>query len=140
MTCVVLGRASEIFDILGPNGAGKPTTAECIIGLRVPDTGTMRVMGLDPQNKRYALHAIEGHNSRQALCLGSSVLARSWTSTTPSTATPPTRTRSWRPLDLGEKRRAFYRSLSGGQEQRVSVALALIGNPKVAVVDEYGGR
>src|ERR1700684_2204634 len=39
----------EIFGILGPNGAGKPTTVECAIGLRSPDSGTVRLMGIDPQ-------------------------------------------------------------------------------------------
>jgi ABC-type multidrug transport system ATPase subunit len=38
----------EIFGILGPNGAGKTTTAECAIGLRSPDSGTIRLLGLDP--------------------------------------------------------------------------------------------
>ena len=40
--------AGEIFGILGPNGAGKTTTVECIQGLRRPDKGAIRVLGLDP--------------------------------------------------------------------------------------------
>src|SRR5712672_2820891 len=39
----------EIFGILGPNGAGKTTTVECIEGLRQPDSGTVKVFGLDPR-------------------------------------------------------------------------------------------
>ena len=46
----------EIFAILGPNGAGKTTTVECIAGLRTPDTGTIRVLGLDPIRDRAVLH------------------------------------------------------------------------------------
>jgi ABC-2 type transport system ATP-binding protein len=38
----------EIFGILGPNGAGKSTTVECIEGLRAPDRGQVKVLGLDP--------------------------------------------------------------------------------------------
>jgi len=45
----------EIFGILGPNGAGKTTTVECISGLRKPDSGTISVLGLDPQRDRAAL-------------------------------------------------------------------------------------
>ena len=45
----------EIFAILGPNGAGKTTTVEIIEGLRVPDGGTVSVMGLDPQRDRAQL-------------------------------------------------------------------------------------
>ena len=39
----------EIFGILGPNGAGKTTAIECAIGLREPDAGTIRLLGLDPR-------------------------------------------------------------------------------------------
>ena len=42
----------EVFGILGPNGAGKTTTVECMIGLRNPDVGLIRVMGLDPHRDR----------------------------------------------------------------------------------------
>ena len=41
----------EIFGILGPNGAGKTTTVECAIGLRSPDAGTIRLLGLDPKHR-----------------------------------------------------------------------------------------
>src|SRR4051812_43434974 len=47
----------EIFGILGPNGAGKTTTVESIAGLRTPDSGTIRVLGLDPQRDTAALRA-----------------------------------------------------------------------------------
>src|SRR5689334_8606111 len=48
-------RRGEIFGILGPNGAGKTTTVECLSGLRTPDTGRLRVLGLDPRRDRQAL-------------------------------------------------------------------------------------
>src|SRR5271170_6735958 len=50
----------EIFGILGPNGAGKTTTVERAIGLRSPDAGTIRLMGLDPQADRDKTHEIVG--------------------------------------------------------------------------------
>src|ERR1700744_5239306 len=50
----------EIFGILGPNGAGKTTTVECAIGLRKPDSGTVRLLGLDPQADREEIHQIVG--------------------------------------------------------------------------------
>src|SRR6202035_6038944 len=50
----------EIFGILGPNGAGKTTTVECAIGLRTPDSGRVRLMGLDPQADRDKVHEIVG--------------------------------------------------------------------------------
>ena len=50
----------EIFGILGPNGAGKTTTVECVIGLRTPDSGTIRVMRFDPHVDGAEVHAIVG--------------------------------------------------------------------------------
>jgi ABC transporter len=50
----------EIFGILGPNGAGKTTTIECVIGLRSPGSGSVRVMGLDPGEDSEQLHLIVG--------------------------------------------------------------------------------
>ena len=50
----------EIFGILGPNGAGKTTTVESIAGLRKPDGGTIRILGLDPQKDRDQLRTVVG--------------------------------------------------------------------------------
>src|SRR3954447_23392193 len=50
----------EIFGILGPNGAGKTTTVETIAGLRTPDAGTVRVLGLDPTRDRTRLRSLVG--------------------------------------------------------------------------------
>src|ERR1700710_2176460 len=53
-------RAGEIFGILGPNGAGKTTTVESIAGLRTPDSGTVRVLGLDPRRRRTEITQLVG--------------------------------------------------------------------------------
>ena len=50
----------EIFGILGPNGAGKTTAIECAIGLRRPDAGTIRLLGLDPHADQAKVHEIVG--------------------------------------------------------------------------------
>ena len=128
--------AGEIFGILGPNGAGKTTTVECVLGLRSPDAGSIRVLGLDPGQDREDLHQIVGAQLQESalpgkLRVGEILdLYRSFYS---------------EPADVGEfidtlglagKRKDYYRSLSGGQRQRLSIALALIGRPKIAVLDE----
>jgi ABC-2 type transport system ATP-binding protein len=59
-------REGEIFGILGPNGAGKTTTVECISGLRAPDSGTVRVLGLDPVADRDELHQSVGVQLQEA--------------------------------------------------------------------------
>ncbi|WP_020575014.1 ABC transporter ATP-binding protein [Actinopolymorpha alba] len=124
----------EIFGILGPNGAGKTTTVECIGGLRHPDGGKVRVLGLDPRQAEL--------RQRLGIQLQESEL--------------PERLKVWEALDLyssfyrspadwnhlidelglAEKRDTAYKKLSGGQKQRLSVALALVGNPEVAILDE----
>jgi ABC-2 type transport system ATP-binding protein len=50
----------EIFGILGPNGAGKTTTVECAIGLRTADSGSIRLLGLDPRTDRDEIHEVVG--------------------------------------------------------------------------------
>ena len=129
-------REGEIFGILGPNGAGKTTTVECVIGLRRPDAGDIRVMGLDPQADREELHVIVGAQLQASALPGQlkvSEILDLYHSFYPDAADLGEIMDS---LGLAEKRNAYYRSLSGGLKQRLSIALALIGDPKVAVLDE----
>jgi ABC-2 type transport system ATP-binding protein len=126
----------EIFGILGPNGAGKTTTVECVIGLRTPDSGTIRVMALDPHVDRAQVHAIVGAQLQSSalqprLRVGEILdLYRSFY------RDPADAGELLDALGLREKRSAFYKSLSGGQKQRLSLALALVGRPKIAILDE----
>jgi ABC-2 type transport system ATP-binding protein len=126
----------EIFGILGPNGAGKTTTVECAIGLRAPDAGTVRLLGLNPLTDRDEVHQITGVQL-QASALPAKLrvgeILDMYQSFYPRPADVDELVEA---LGLAAKRRASYRSLSGGQRQRLSVALALIGRPKIAVLDE----
>ncbi len=126
----------EIFGILGPNGAGKTTAIECAIGLRVPDSGTIRLLGLDPHADRAGIHEVVGVQL-QASALPAKLRV--------GEILDMYRSFYREPADVGEltevlglagKRHDYYRSLSGGQRQRLPVALALIGRPKIAVLDE----
>ena len=126
----------EIFGILGPNGAGKTTTVECAIGLRSPDSGTIRLMGLDPRTDRDRIREIVGVQLQESafpakLRVGEILEEFRSFYRQPADVSDLVET-----LGLADKRRAYYRSLSGGQRQRLSVALALIGGPKIAVLDE----
>jgi ABC-2 type transport system ATP-binding protein len=131
-------RAGEIFGILGPNGAGKTTTVECIIGLRRPDSGSVRVLGLNPQTDqdRDELHTVVGAQLQMSalpakLTVGENLdLYRSFYEH------PADVDDLVDALGLRDKVNAYYRDLSGGQKQRLAVAVALIGQPKVAVLDE----
>jgi ABC-2 type transport system ATP-binding protein len=126
----------EIFGILGPNGAGKTTTVECVAGLRVPDWGTVRVMGCDPQVDRRKLHAMVGVQL-QASALPSRLKVREILDLYQSFyRNPENIDRLIESVGLAEKQTDYYKSLSGGQKQRLSFALALVGRPKIAVLDE----
>jgi len=126
----------EIFGILGPNGAGKTTTVECAIGLRSPDAGTIRLLGLDPRADRDQVHQIVGVQLQESAFpakLRVGEILEMYRSFYPDPADVGELTEV---LGLAGKLKDYYRSLSGGQRQRLSVALALIGRPKIAVLDE----
>jgi ABC-2 type transport system ATP-binding protein len=126
----------EIFGILGPNGAGKTTTVECAIGLRTPDSGTVRLLGLDPQADRDEVHEIVGVQLQAAALPAKLRVGEILDEYRSFYREPADVSELVEVLGLAGKRKEYYRSLSGGQRQRLSVALALIGRPKIAVLDE----
>lgn len=129
-------QAQEIFAIVGPNGAGKTTLVESMMGLRCPDSGEIRVLGLDPQQDGDALRRRIGIQLQEAAL--------------------PERIKVWEALDLfasfyaktvnweqllqdwglAEKRNALFGKLSGGQKQRLFICLALLNDPELVFLDE----
>jgi ABC-2 type transport system ATP-binding protein len=126
----------EIFGILGPNGAGKTTTVESIAGLRKPDSGTIRVLGLDPQQDRDALRRVVGVQLQESELPERITVIEALELFASFYADPADSRTLIDDLGLTDKRDTAYRNLSGGQKQRLSIALALVGKPKVAILDE----
>jgi ABC-2 type transport system ATP-binding protein len=126
----------EIFGILGPNGAGKTTTAECVLGLRSPDAGSISVLGLDPASDADELHLVVGAQLQESALPGKLRVREILDLYRSFYAEPADAGELTEALGLAGKLGDYYRSLSGGQRQRLSIALALIGRPKVAVLDE----
>jgi ABC-2 type transport system ATP-binding protein len=126
----------EIFGIVGPNGAGKTTTVECLEGLRKPDGGLVRVLGLDPERDGAELRRRVGAQLQESELPDKSKV---WEALDLYASFYP-RPVEWRrlleSLGLADKRNARFGKLSGGQKQRLSIALALVGNPEVAILDE----
>jgi len=126
----------EIFGILGPNGAGKTTTVECVEGLRKPDRGELRVLGLDPLRDHAELTQLLGAQLQESQLPAKLRVAEALDLYSSFYRAPA----DWRSLldalGLAAKSSTPFRKLSGGQKQRLSIALALVGSPRIAVLDE----
>jgi ABC-2 type transport system ATP-binding protein len=126
----------EIFCIVGPNGAGKTTSVESIMGLRQPDGGTVRVLGLDPQKDGPQLKQRIGIQLQQAVLPH---YMKVWEALE-LYASFYERTVDWHALieqwGLAEKHNSYFSKLSGGQQQRLFIALALLNDPEVVFLDE----
>ncbi|MBV2353346.1 ABC transporter ATP-binding protein [Streptomyces sp. J2-1] len=126
----------EIFGVLGPNGAGKTTTVECVEGLRVPDAGRVRVTGLDPVADHREVARVLGAQLQQSQ-LQPKLTVREALELYASFYEHPS---DWKALverlELGARLDTRFGKLSGGQQQRLFIALALIGGPRVVVLDE----
>jgi ABC-2 type transport system ATP-binding protein len=126
----------EVFGLLGPNGAGKTTTVEILEGYRKADGGEVRVFGLDPWRDGAALRPrigvmlqdgglYPGIRPLEALRLFASYYDE-----------PDDPERLLTLVGLDDARGTLVRRMSGGQQQRLSLALALVGRPSLLFLDE----
>ena len=126
----------EVLALLGPNGAGKTTTVETLEGYRSPTSGTVRVLDLDPVADHARLTprigvmlqkggVYPGIRPVEALRLFAAFYE-----------TPEEPASLLDRLGLAAVARTPWRRLSGGEQQRLSLALALVGRPEVAFLDE----
>ncbi len=126
----------EIFGILGPNGAGKTTTVECIAGLRRPDHGLIHVLGLEPIRDAVTLNEQVGVQLQASELPEKLRVGEALDLFGAFYREPADPARLLELLDLTDKRDERFGNLSGGQRQRLSIALALIGRPRLAILDE----
>jgi ABC-2 type transport system ATP-binding protein len=125
-----------VFSFLGPNGAGKTTTVEVLEGLRKKTRGTVRVLGLDPWSEGRELHARIGVIPQDF---------HFFDKITPKEALRYYAVLFGRPVDartmlervqLWDKADARFDTLSGGQKQKLGLALSLVSDPEVCFLDE----
>ena len=130
------GEAGEVLAVLGPNGAGKTSTIECLEGYRRPDEGEVRVLGLDPVAHHRQLVPQIGvmlqdggvyPGIRPLEMLG--LLAALYVD-------PADPAELLDHVGLSHLRGSTWRQMSGGEQQRLSLAMALIGRPRVVFLDE----
>ena len=129
-------RAGTVFSFLGPNGAGKTTTTEILEGLRKPTEGDVSVLGLDPWSDAYALHLRVGVipqdfrffdkiTPREAIQYYASLFR---------TRRDPDELLAR--VQLADKAGSRFDTLSGGQKQKLGLALALTNDPEICFLDE----
>lgn len=125
-----------VYGLLGANGAGKSTTIECILGTKKADSGTVSILGYNPQKDRRRLFQNVGVQFQECdyqpeikvseLCEETACLYKS-----PA---------DWKELctrfGIGDKFESMVKSLSGGERQRLFIVLALIPNPELVFLDE----
>ena len=126
----------EVFGLLGPNGAGKTTTIEMIEGLRKPDSGSIKVCGIDALKEPARIKEIIGVQLQsttlydkirviEAIELFGSYYQKSIPSN-----------EILNEVSLTDKKNSFVSTLSGGLKQRLAMALALVNDPEVLFLDE----
>ncbi len=126
----------EIVAIIGQNGSGKTSTVECIEGLRKPDSGTIEVFGKDPWLHRSEVYKEMGVQLQETE-YPSKIRVEEQCSLFASFYERPA---DWNLLltqmGLDEKRKCPVHKLSGGEKQRLSILLCLMGRPRLLVLDE----
>jgi ABC-2 type transport system ATP-binding protein len=126
----------EIFGMVGPNGAGKTTAIECAEGLRRPDAGSVRVLGLDPWLQRRAIAKRIGVQLQESALPPRLRVAEALGLFGSFYEHRADANELLEVLGLAEKRSAAFAKLSGGQKQRLFIALALVNNPQIVFFDE----
>ena len=126
--------AGEVVGLIGANGAGKTTAVECLQGLRRPDAGRMRVLGLDPLQDAQRVRSQIGSQlqdsglpDRMRVSEAVALFAG------PDAADPAALMEQF---GIGHRARTPFAGLSGGERQRLFLVLALLNRPRLVILDE----
>ena len=126
----------EIFGLLGPNGAGKTTTVEILEGLREPTSGFAEIDGIDVAKNAKAVKKIIGVQLQECSFFDKLHLFEIVEMFSVFYSSNPNIEDILDKVGLLEKRKSYYKTLAGGQKQRLSIAVALVNDPKVLFLDE----
>jgi ABC-2 type transport system ATP-binding protein len=128
----------ELLALLGTNGAGKSTLLDALLGLRRPDAGTVRVLGLDPCRSRRRLAPHIGAMLQESGCAPDLTVVetvRLWLRLRRRPAAPHTAA-LLEEVGLDHRADLRVRLLSGGERRRLDLAVALSGEPRLLLLDE----
>jgi ABC-2 type transport system ATP-binding protein len=126
----------EVFGILGPNGAGKTTTIDCLAGLSAATSGSVRVLGLDPVADRAAFTARVAVQPQAASLFDHLTVAETLRLFASFHERPAALEPLLAEVGLTADQGIRAKHLSGGQTRRLLLAVALIGDPELVILDE----
>ena len=126
----------EVVALLGPNGAGKTTAVEILEGYRTRDSGTVSVFGMDPERRDRGLRAKIGIVLQECAVEPYLTVTEVLTQRACLYSCPRDVAEIVELVGLEEKSRTRVKNLSGGQQRRLDLGLALVGNPELIFLDE----
>ena len=126
----------EIFSLLGPNGAGKTTIVEILEGFRKRSSGSVLVLGVDPNHVDSQWRNRLGIVHQNIQTAGDLNVTETLKHFAKYYKNPRDVDEVISSVGLDDKRESLIRNLSGGQRRRLDVALGIIGNPELLFLDE----
>lgn len=126
----------EVFALLGHNGAGKSTTIDLILGLKAPDGGSAKILGMDAARHRKQVFERAGVQLQNTEYQPNITVEEACIEYASLYAAPADYPQLLEQFGLGALRKNFVSRLSGGERQKLSVVLALIGSPEIVFLDE----
>ena len=126
----------EVFAMLGHNGTGKSTTIDLILGLKAPERGSAKILGMDAAKNRKQVFERVGVQLQNTRYQPNITVEEACIEYASLYADPANYPKLLERFGLGTLRKSFVSKLSGGERQKLSVVLALIGSPEIVFLDE----
>lgn len=126
----------EVFGLLGHNGAGKSTTIDLILGLKEPDNGSATILGMKASKNRKKIFEKVGVQLQQTHYQNNITVQEACIEYGSLYQKPADYEKLLSQFGLDQLKKSMVAKLSGGERQKLSVVLALIGNPEIVFLDE----